>query len=142
MEFFSKYKAAALADVAPGACVVLPSRRAAALLTLPEVAGRLHKSVRWLQGWLKDHPFGRMAGRTRLFTEGDVAAIIEALPCPSSSSSVTAPRSGTSAAPSEDSLWTQAQSLLTAGRRKRSGRNANGRSSRGSSAEIAPLRRF
>jgi hypothetical protein len=38
------------------------------LYPLPNVAARLHKSPRWLQGYLREQPFGRMAGRTRLFT--------------------------------------------------------------------------
>lgn len=46
-------------------------------LTLPEAAGQ-HKTKQWLRDFLRDRPFGRMAGRVRLFTEGDVAAIIEA----------------------------------------------------------------
>ena len=65
-----------------------PLRRSDApvLLTLDEVAARLHVSRRWLQGFLKGRPFGRMAGRKRLFTEDDFVSIINALPCPSSSS--------------------------------------------------------
>lgn len=88
------------------------------LLALPEVAARLHKSTRWMQYFLRDKAFGRMAGRTRLFTEGDVAALIEALPMPSSA---TAPASSTCAAPSEASLWTKAQKLTAAGRKANSG---------------------
>ena len=103
-------------------------RAAPRLLTLPEVAGRLHKSPRWMQDFLRNNPFGRMAGRTRLFTEADVAALIEALPCPSSSLSATAPHSGISAAPSEASLWTRAQKLLTESRRKPYARRESGRS--------------
>jgi hypothetical protein len=60
------------------------------LYPLPDVAARLHKSPRWLQCYLRERPFGRMAGRTRLFTESDILALIESLPCPSSSSSATA----------------------------------------------------
>ena len=56
------------------------------LHTMAEVAERLGTSKRWLQGFLSGRPFGRMAGRSRVFTEGDIAQIIEALPCPSSSS--------------------------------------------------------
>src|SRR6266705_3539813 len=63
------------------------------LLTVEEVAQRLHKSPRWLQDFLRDHPTGpdgrpffRLAGRTRLFSESDVGRLYEALPCPSSSS--------------------------------------------------------
>jgi len=56
------------------------------LLTMAEVAGRLHVSLRWLQDFLKTRPHGRMAGRQRLFTPADLAALIQDLPCPSSSS--------------------------------------------------------
>jgi Helix-turn-helix domain len=57
-------------------------REAPRLFTLPEVSERLHKSTRWMQDFLRERPFGRKAGRTWLFTEDDIAAIIEALPCP------------------------------------------------------------
>ena len=56
------------------------------LHTMAEVAERLGTSKRWLQGFLSGRPYARMAGRARVFTEGDIAQIIEALPCPSSSS--------------------------------------------------------
>ena len=49
-------------------------------LTIPEVANRLHVSKRWLQGFLSGRPYGRMAGRKRLFTETDVQAIYQELP--------------------------------------------------------------
>ena len=64
------------------------------LYPLPDVAARLHKSPRWLQGYLREQPFGRMGGRRRLFTESDILALIESLPCPSSSSSATAQTPG------------------------------------------------
>jgi len=36
------------------------------LLTMAEVAARLHVSRRWLQDFLKTRPHGRMAGRQRV----------------------------------------------------------------------------
>jgi hypothetical protein len=57
-----------------------------ALFTLDETAARLRVSRRWLQEFLRGRPYGRMAGRKRLFTEADIAILIEGLPCPSSSS--------------------------------------------------------
>lgn len=45
--------------------------RAAALLTMADVAERIGKSLRWLQEHVRQNPCGRMAGRTRLFTESD-----------------------------------------------------------------------
>jgi hypothetical protein len=50
-----------------------------------EVAARLRKSRRWLDDYLKSHPYYRLAGRTKVFTEGDISRLIEALPCPSGS---------------------------------------------------------
>ncbi len=35
---------------------------------------------RLLQDFLRDHPCGRLAGRTRLFTDEDLARLIAALP--------------------------------------------------------------
>lgn len=55
------------------------------IFQMEEVAAQLGKSRRWLQDFLRDRPYGRMAGRKRLFTESDVATLIEELPCPSSS---------------------------------------------------------
>src|ERR1043166_5988507 len=55
------------------------------LFTLDETAKKLRVSRRWLQGFLRNRPYGRMAGRRRVFTESDITAIIESLPCPSSS---------------------------------------------------------
>lgn len=39
------------------------------LLTLDEAAAHLHVSRRWLQGFLRDRPHGRLAGRSRVFTD-------------------------------------------------------------------------
>lgn len=69
-----------------------------ALLTLDEAAARLHVSRRWLQGFLRGKPYGKMAGRKRLFTEIDVAAIYEELPCSKPLASITAGRRITSSA--------------------------------------------
>jgi hypothetical protein len=79
------------------------------LVTVAEVAARLHKSKRWLQEFLREKPFGRSAGRTRLFTEEDIAAIIDSLPRASCSKQV---ESSSVAVPSEAALWRKAQALL------------------------------
>jgi hypothetical protein len=57
-------------------------------LTLQEAAAKLRKSRRWLWDWLDKHPcdrfdrpYYRLAGRTWILTEGDVARIFEDLPC-------------------------------------------------------------
>lgn len=49
------------------------------ILTMDEAAERLRISRRALQEILKDHPFYFQNGRRKLFTEGDIASIIEAL---------------------------------------------------------------
>ena len=55
---------------------------------LKDAAKVLHKSERWLWGWLEknradrfNRPFYRLAGRTKLFTDDDLARIYEAMPC-------------------------------------------------------------
>ena len=49
------------------------------LYTINDVAKRFHKSRRWLQEFLKVHPHYRLAGRTKLFTEEDIAKLHDAL---------------------------------------------------------------
>ena len=91
--------------------------------TMDDVAERLHKSRRWLQDFIQEYPFYRLAGRTKLFTEGDIARLIEALPCPGSSSrpAKAKRRTGTSAESTSESLWTAARELL---RNERPGRSS------------------
>jgi excisionase family DNA binding protein len=55
------------------------------LFTLEEVAERFRVSRRTLQEFLKDHPYYRILGRRKLFTEADIERLYEAMPCPSSS---------------------------------------------------------
>lgn len=49
-------------------------------IRIDDVAKRLGKSVRWLRYYLAHNPAGRMAGRTRLFTEQDFSDLVESLP--------------------------------------------------------------
>src|SRR5262245_66361965 len=93
-----------------------------ALHTMDEVAGKLRKSRRWFQDFLQDHPYYRRAGRTKLFTDEDVNRLIEALPCPGSSSrSVKGRRrTGISGGSTSASLWKTEQELLNCERPKRS----------------------
>ena len=56
------------------------------LLSLEDVADRLHKSARWLRDWLRKNPadpngdpFYIRAGRTMIFTEKDVERICASL---------------------------------------------------------------
>jgi hypothetical protein len=83
------------------------------VFTLDEVAARLHKSRRWLQVFLRGRPIGRLAGRTRLLTEHDIVTLIEALPCPSSSSrpETRRRRTSTSAGRTSESQWIRAAAL-------------------------------
>jgi hypothetical protein len=92
------------------------------IFQMEEVAARLGKSRRWLQDFLRDHPYGRMAGRKRLFTESDITALIEELPCPSSSVR-PAPanrRIGPSGGHTSGSALTKLRERLTEGSRGKS----------------------
>jgi excisionase family DNA binding protein len=111
-----------------------------AFYTLDEVAERFRVSRRTMQGFVKEHPYYRVIGRRKLFTEEDILALAEKLECPSSSSDATALHSGTSAAPSEASLWTRAQRLLTKQPPKRSGRKGSGNSHKDRCSVVVPLR--
>jgi len=99
------------------------------LYRIEDVAQKLHKSPRWLHDFLKKYPYYRKAGRTKLFSETDIQMIYEALPCHSSSLKENH-HIGTSAAPSEVSLWMKAQALLTEKQPKRSGQKENMKSSK------------
>lgn len=55
------------------------------LYTMEDAAAHLHISRRKLQDLLRDYPFYRVAGKRKLFTASDLARLIQALPCPSSS---------------------------------------------------------
>lgn len=90
--------------------------------TLDEVAARFRVSRRTMQGFIREHPCYRLIGRRKLFTEADIAQLAEALAYPSNSSAGTGARSGTSAVPSQASLWTKAQSLLRETKPKRTRR--------------------
>src|SRR4029077_7432698 len=100
------------------------------LRTVDEVAALFRVSKRTLQDFLRLHPYYRRLGRRKLFTEADIARLYEALPCPSNLPDATEVQTSTSAAPSEASLWTRAQALLTDRPRKPSVRSGNGKSSR------------
>jgi hypothetical protein len=95
---------------------------------MDEVAGKLRKSRRWLQDFLRDHPYYRTAGRTKLFTDEDVSRLIEALPCGNSSHRATArPSIGTSGENISGSLWITARELLTGARPQRFSRRGSGK---------------
>ena len=68
------------------------------LYTMEEAADHLRLSRRWLQDYIRENPFYRVLGRRKLFTVADLHKLYEAAPCPSDSSAVTAPRTGTSGA--------------------------------------------
>jgi len=51
-----------------------------AIYKVAEVAAKLGKSKRWLEDFLRQNPCGRRAGRTRLFTDEDLARLVAMLP--------------------------------------------------------------
>jgi transposase-like protein len=53
-----------------------------AVYSMDQVAERLHKSRRWLQDFLRGRDIGRLAGRTKLFTDADILRLIEAVAMP------------------------------------------------------------
>src|SRR5262245_38809482 len=97
-------------------------------LTIDEAAARLRKSRRWLQSFLRQHPYYRLAGRTKLFTEADINRLYEALPCPSHSSHRASRRSGRSGVHTSASTLTEALRLAREPLPRKSSSNGNVRS--------------
>jgi hypothetical protein len=90
------------------------------ILTMDEAATRLRKKRRWLRDWLRAHkadaqgiPYFRKAGRTILFTEGDLTRILEAMLCRSNSSprAKAKARTGQCGARTSGSMWMRAAEL-------------------------------
>ncbi len=90
-------------------------------ITIERAAEKLHRGVRGLKAHCRKYGLGRRSGRTILFDERDFDALYRSLPCPSNSSSVTAP--STSGEPSEASVATKLRARATARRQRRSGRS-------------------
>jgi len=109
------------------------------LLTMKDVAERLHKSERWLRDFLKSLPrnqeFYRQAGRTKLFTEDHFTLLCSALPCPSNSNRRARANQRTTryVAPTSGNTLTELQELLTRRRLERSSRRSNEKSRPGHS---------
>src|SRR5262249_60022461 len=97
-------------------------------LTLDEAAAKLRKSRRWLQSFLRRHPYYRLAGRTKLFTEADINRLYEALPCPSNSSRRESRRSSRSGVPTSESTLTEALRLANELLPRRPSRSGNAKS--------------
>jgi hypothetical protein len=91
---------------------------------MDEAATKLRISRRWLQDFIREHPYYRTAGRKKLFADEDIARLIEAMPCPGNSLSHarTKRHTGTSGGRTSALLWTKAQELLTAPRPSASSR--------------------
>jgi hypothetical protein len=51
-----------------------------AIYKIADVAAKLGKSKRWLEDFLRQNPCGRRAGRTRIFTDEDLARLVQMLP--------------------------------------------------------------
>jgi len=83
--------------------------------TIEEVARLFRVSRRTLQGYLRQHPYYRILGRRKLFTEADITRLYESLPCPSNSNRHAKARRHITAsgAPTSESLLTEALALLT-----------------------------
>jgi excisionase family DNA binding protein len=54
-------------------------------LTLDEVAAYFRVSKRTMLEYVRQHPYYRMIGKRKLFTQADVLALEESLKCPSNS---------------------------------------------------------
>ena len=59
-----------------------PEHTPLTLFTMEEAAAHLRVSRRWLQDFIKAHPFYRLAGRRKVFTAADITALFEAFPRP------------------------------------------------------------
>src|SRR5262245_22623339 len=96
-------------------------------LTLDEAAAKLRKSRRWLQSFLREHPYYRLAGRTKLFTEADINRPYEALPCPSNSSRRASRRFSRSGVHTSASTLTEALRLASEPLPRKSSSSGNAR---------------
>ena len=111
--------------------------------TLDEAAAQLHKSKRWLQYWLLDHPADKHGqpfyvplGRTKVFTDSDLARILAACiedeRCRLNSSRQGSTRAirhrGQSAAPTSDAALTRALARAKNHSPRKSSSGSNGTS--------------
>lgn len=76
----------------------------ATLHTLKEVAERLRVSRRWLREFIRIHPYYRKADGKKVFTDEDIARLIEALPRPKISPLVGSERASTASPANETEL--------------------------------------
>ena len=106
------------------------------LLTFNDVTSQLRVSRRWLQDFLKKHPFYLKAGNRYRFTEGHLEQLTEAMSCPSPSRG--AAKFSRSAGPSEASIAMKLRAQLTRGSRKNTVRNARPSSTAKRSTASAP----
>lgn len=88
--------------------------------TMEEAATRLRIGRRSLQELVKDHPFYYANGHRKLFTEDDIAALMQVMrqkaePCRSSSSrpAQAKARIGASVGRTSESTWIRARELLS-----------------------------
>jgi hypothetical protein len=112
---------------------------------MAEVAATLRKSVRWLQIHLRDHPYGRIVGRSRLFTDDDLSALIASFPAetprkyrPSRGTARAVPQMISSGERTSGSEWTEALRLATSGKRKPSSSGSKTRLNVAHKADVSP----
>lgn len=86
---------------------------------MTEAARCIRVSRRALQSIIQRYPLYYMNGNRKLFTEGDLVALTEAMRCSNSSKGTTVP-TGISVALSGDKALTKALALVTGGPQKKS----------------------
>src|ERR1700694_1513366 len=94
------------------------------IYTFEEAAEKLHVGKRSMQGIVKRHPHYAKNGRVYLFSETDIQLIWEGMRCRCDSSNERGPITGTSVAPSANSLYSKARALTTKKPQRQSVSNA------------------
>ena len=83
------------------------------IYTMDEVAQAMRMSRRALQDLLKKYPYYSRNGHKKLFRQADIEALWEAMRCPSNLPEEKVRTTGTSAGPSEASLYLRARELTS-----------------------------
>lgn len=109
--------------------------------TMDEAAAELRMSRRWLQSFIQQNPFYRIAGNKKLFDQEHIDQLWKALPCPSDSKrpAKAARRSIVSVGHSSESELIELRNLLKNERRRPSSNAGETKSS--PEPTVIPLRR-